>query len=184
MATQWCPSVAVQFSDYIADWPSIVPYVEHMVAGRSSRHDCRHKGRQVRASQTPDSLHVQYMLHNSIWSARRGWGVCMSVSCQQVHLSPRAAPSLSASPLPHDDVNVTAAGDGLEVSVTVRYRMTTDDCVPLKLPPKSKQKFEFYESNFKFENKPNLKSLRLSEKRNAGFNCPRPLKCIQKIAKN
>ena len=58
----------------------------------------------------------------------------MSVSCQQVHLSPRAAPSLSVSPLPHDDVNVTAAGDGLEVSVTVRYRMTTDDCVPLKLP--------------------------------------------------
>jgi len=39
----------------------------------------------------------------------------------------QAAPSLSASPLPHDDVNVTAAGDGLEVSVADRYRMTTDD---------------------------------------------------------
>ena len=33
-------------------------YVEHLGAGRSSRHDCHHQGRQVRASQTPDSLHV------------------------------------------------------------------------------------------------------------------------------
>jgi len=89
----------------------------------------------------------------------------------------------SYSPLPHSDGKVTAAGDGLEVSVADHCRMTTDDCASLKLPSKSKQKFEFYESNFKFKNKPNLKSLGLSEKKNAGLNCPRPLKCIQKIGK-
>jgi len=97
----------------------------------------------------------------------------MSVSCQaSAPVSPRGTLSLS---LPHNDVNLTAAGDGLEVSVADRYRMTTDDYAPLKLSPKSKQKFEFYESNFKFENKPNLKSLGLSEKKDAGLNCPCPL---------
>ena len=55
----------------------------------------------------------------------------MSVSCQaSAPVSPSGAPPLS---FPHNDVNLTAAGDGLEVLVTDRYRMTlrTDDLAPL-----------------------------------------------------
>ena len=175
MATHYTDVLLEQYNfqtiQQFGQWSSVVPYVEHLVAGRSSRHDCHHQGRQVRASQTPDSLHVDAPQLQMMCQAR----------LRRLYVSELPG---ERTCLPPQRRQCDRCWGWLRSVGHYRCRMTTDDCAPLKLPPKSEQKFEFYESNFRFDNEPNLKSLGLSEKKNAGLNYPRPLKCIRKIGKN